>query len=334
MSFPFLMQGANITVVIGNKTHTISKTHITYERVKEAIKKGDWTTVQDIIEPKKVVLNYGKGNVSIQGETLFWKGQEFHSTMAARMIEMLQEGFSIEPMVLFMENLMQNPSYRSVNELYGFLEKNNLPITPDGHFLAYKKVRSNYTDVHSGKFDNSVGKVCEMERNMVDDKAENTCSTGLHFCSQEYLKHFGGERIVIVKINPRDVVSIPVDYNNSKGRTCRYEVVGEVGLDANDSTEFTRPVQSNANSVKAPEPKVGTGDYARGYVDGFTGKPYRNDGIVWSQNYEEGFEDGESDVTFDRPQRYTYQPPIQPRTQAPIASTFRSSWPLAKNRNG
>lgn len=326
MSFPFLIQGNNITVVIGTKTHTISKTHITYEKVKEAIKAGQWDVVQNIIEPKKVVLNYGQGNVSIQGETLFWKGQEFHSTMATRMVQMLQEGFSIEPLVLFMENLMQNPSYRSVNELYGFLEANNLPITPDGHFLAYKKVRENYTDVHSGKFDNSVGMVCEMERNLVDDNKDNTCSAGLHFCSQEYLKHFGGERLVIVKINPRDVVSIPTDYNNSKGRTCRYEVVGEVGLDATDATEFTKPVQANANSVKAPEPKVGSGDYVRGYEDGYYARDYSNNGPVWSQNYEDGFEQGQSDRVWDRPQSYMYVP----KTQTHVASTFRGFWPAPK----
>jgi hypothetical protein len=33
---------------------------------------------------------------------------------------------------------------------------------------------------------------------------------------------------MLVKINPADVVSIPSDYNNAKGRTWKYEVVGEV----------------------------------------------------------------------------------------------------------
>ena len=257
MSFPFLIQGSNITVVIDNVPHTISKTHITYEKVKEAIKSGDWETVRAIIEPKKAVINYGLGNVSIQGDTLYWKNEVFHNAMASRMIEMIQEGFSIEPLVLFMENLMQNPSHRSVTELYGFLEKNNLPITPDGHFLAYKKVRQNYMDVHSGTFDNSVGKVCEMPRNKVDDVADNTCSSGLHFCSQDYLNHFGGDRVVIVKINPRDVVSIPTDYDFSKGRTCRYEVIGEVGASKADTDEaFTAPVQSNATNNIAPSVEI------------------------------------------------------------------------------
>ena len=249
MSYPFLIQGNNITVVIGNKPHTISKTHITYQKVVDAIKANDWDTVRDVIEPKKVVLNYGQGNVSVQGETLFWKGKEMHNALANRMIAMLQEGFPIEPLVKFMENLMTNPSYRAVNELYGFLEKNSLPITPDGHFLAYKKVRNDYLDIHSGTMDNSVGTVVEMERHEVDDNQNNTCSKGLHFCSQEYLPNFGGgdSRTVILKINPRDVVSIPTDYNNSKGRACKYEVIGELGVEPEEA--FTAPVQTSANSV-------------------------------------------------------------------------------------
>jgi hypothetical protein len=252
MAYPFIIQGNNVVVVIGNKSHTISKTHITYQKVVDAIKAGDWDTVKDVIEPKKVVLNYGAGNVSIQGETLFWKGEELHTTLAVRMITMLQEGFPVEPMVNFMENLYQNPSKRAVTELYGFLEKNNLPITPDGCFLAYKKVRDNFMDVHSGTMLNAPGQTLEMERNKVDDNKDNTCSTGLHFCGMSYLNHFGGERTVIVKINPRDVVSIPSDYNDAKGRTCRYEVIGELGVEADEA--FTAPVQENAWSAPFGSP--------------------------------------------------------------------------------
>jgi hypothetical protein len=156
MSYPFIIQGNNVVVVIDNKPHTISKTHVTYQRVVDAIKAGDWDTVKDVIEPKKVVLDFGKGHVSVQGETLFWKGEELHTSLSVRMIQMLQDGFPVEPMVAFMENLMLNPSKRAVTELYGFLEKNSLPITPDGHFLAYKKVRYDYKDCHSGTIDNSV----------------------------------------------------------------------------------------------------------------------------------------------------------------------------------
>ena len=263
MAFPYMIQGSNIIIMMNNTTYTINKSHLGYSKILDAIKANDWDIIADLLEPKKVVINYGNGNVSIKGDTFFWKDKKMHNSLTTRMLDMLREGFPIEPMVLFMENLMTNPSYRAVTELYGFLEKNNLPITPDGHFLAYKKVRDDYNDVYSGTINNSVGQIVQMERNEVNDNSQQTCSTGLHFCSKEYLNHFGGSRVMILKINPRDVVSIPIDYNNSKGRCCRYEVIGELGVKPEEA--FTTAVQENANDdilVQSSEPEFDFGDYS------------------------------------------------------------------------
>jgi hypothetical protein len=276
MSFPYIIQGSNITVVIGTTPHTVSKNHITYNKLLAAIKANDWDTVQDIIEPKKIVLSFGKGNIEIEGDKIFWKGREMHNALTKRMVTMIQEDFPVEPLVAFMENLMENPSKRAVTELYGFLEKNTLPITPDGCFLAYKKVRADYLDCHSGTVLNkpavyltdadtatlaeAAGKrnevtvevvdgvtVVSMDRNAVDDDQNRTCAVGLHFCSREYLNHFHGERIVILKINPRDVVSIPNDYNDSKGRCSRYEIVDEIDKDKADEA-FEKAIQAKAEA--------------------------------------------------------------------------------------
>jgi hypothetical protein len=336
MSYPFIMQGNSITVVIGSKPHTISKSHITFQKVLDAIKAQDWNLVKDIIEPVKVVLNYGKGNVSVQGESLFWKGKPMHNALSTRMISMLQDGFPIEPLVNFMENLMTNPSKRAVTELYGFLEKNSLPITPDGHFLAYKKVRNDYLDIHSGTMDNSVGKVVEMERNEVDDNKDQTCSTGLHFCSQEYLPHFGNSsdsRVVIVKINPADVVSIPSDYNNAKGRACKYEVIGEIGNDGDKiDNAFNKPVQSNAtNNIAKPvvrEPKTGSSPFYKGYTDGYCGNEY-DSGALWTKtdldNYEQGYDKGQSNIEDELDMYYQYVDPAKVSTNNHIGGGI---WPF------
>ena len=347
MSFPFIMQGNSITVVIGSKPHTISKSHITFQRVLDAIKAQDWDLVKDIIEPVKVVLNYGKGNVSVQGEQLFWKGKEMHNALSNRMIAMLQDGFPIEPLVAFMENLMTNPSKRAVDELYGFLEKNSLPITPEGNFLAYKKVRADYLDIHSGTMDNSVGMIVEMERNEVDDNKDQTCSTGLHFCSQDYLPHFGsdgGNRVVIVSINPRDVVSIPSDYNNAKGRACRYEVIGEIGNDSGEvGTAFTTSVQSNAsNNIAKPvvnAPKTGYTEFYRGYTDGYEGKDYAP-GAHSNKDYSEGFDKGDSDVGEDPRYQYVSTPngwtrhtdgKVSPPPGTILTAQNNGAWPFPTN---
>jgi hypothetical protein len=120
---------------------------------------------------------------------------------------------------------------QSQKELYDFLEHEHLPITEDGHFLAYKAVRSDFKDKYRGVFDNSVGKVCQMQRAKVDDDRSRGCSDGLHAGALNYVASYGnldaGDKIVIVKINPKDVVSVPSDCNHEKLRTCRYEVVGE-----------------------------------------------------------------------------------------------------------
>jgi hypothetical protein len=95
MSFPYLIQGSNIVIVIGTNSHTINRAHIAYDKIVEAIKANDWQQVQDLVEPKKIVLNYSAGNISIQGDKMFWKDQEFHNVLALRLIKMFQEGFPI-----------------------------------------------------------------------------------------------------------------------------------------------------------------------------------------------------------------------------------------------
>ena len=245
-ALPYLIQGENIIVIIDNINHTIGKAHVSYGKIRDSIRDLDWASVREFVDPVKRIINYGQGRVKIVDEQVFWDGEEMHNTLSSRMVEMLREGFSIDAMVKFMDNLMLNPSFRSVNELYGFLERNNLPITPDGCFLAYKRVREDYTDVHSGKNDNSVGETVMMDRNKVNDNKDQTCSPGLHFCSKEYLSSFGGSRIMIVKINPADVVSIPTDYGFSKGRCCKYQVTGELGI--KPELAFTKTVQENANT--------------------------------------------------------------------------------------
>lgn len=250
---PYLIQGKNIILVVDGKSHTISKdTHIAYVKIVDALKAQDWDALRDLVEPKKAIVNFGNGYVAINGDKVTWKDQPFHNALATRMIEMYQEGFPIDPMVRFMENLLLNPSKRSVDQVYGFLEKNKLPITEDGYFLAYKRVRADYLDCHTGTIDNSIGQVVEMDRNMVDDNPDSHCSTGLHFCSESYLNHFGGRNdpVMILKISPADVVSIPTDYNGAKGRCMKYEVVGQVNGDPKDAFAAT------VNTDYTPAPDV------------------------------------------------------------------------------
>lgn len=220
-----------IAATINGQSYTIDTDHPRYQQALDAVRRKDWTGFVNLVNISQQVQSYFNGtSVTIKDGAIEYQGQVIHNTLTKRILNFMREGLPHEPLLNFFKNLMQNPSKRAVDELYDFLEAGELPITEDGHFLAFKNVRSNYFDIHSGKFDNSVGKVCEMPRNGVDEDKDRTCSAGLHFCSIKYLPHFSdsnGGKTMIVKINPRDVVAIPADYNNTKGRCARYEVVAE-----------------------------------------------------------------------------------------------------------
>lgn len=319
--FPFILQGDNINIVVDGKPYTVNRSHLSYEKLREAIKADDEQAVRALIEPAEAIIGYAFGNVRIENGQVFWRGEPMHNALSNKMIEMFKEGFPIDPLVNLMHNLMQNPSKRAVEELYPFLEKGHLPITPDGHFLAFKKVRDNYLDCHSGTISNHVGAVVTMERNKVDDDKDRTCSAGLHFCSQDYLKSFGGQRIMILKINPADVVSIPSDYNDTKGRCCRYEVIGE--LDAPAETAFTKSVMTNAQGIKQKAPKEGSSAFYKGYSDGFNDRGYNSS--VHDKDYNEGYDKGDFDAYTTGEPRYIY---IESTAQTPKSAPASSPWPF------
>jgi hypothetical protein len=205
--------------------------HINYKMILEALPTATADELLTIVDVEKAVAAFSDGLVEIKNGQVTYEGEVVHGSISKRILEFMSKGLPFQPLVTFLNNLMENPSMQSQKELYDFLEHEHLPITEDGYFLAYKAVRNDYMDKYRGVFDNHVGNVCEMTRSKVDDDRGRGCSNGLHAGALNYVAGYGslesGDKIVIVKINPRDVVSVPSDCNFEKLRTCRYEVVGE-----------------------------------------------------------------------------------------------------------
>ena len=219
-----------IAAVINGKAYNVNTDHPNYTKLLDSARTRNWQEFVDNIDISSSINAYLTNGVQVVDGVVTYQGDALHNSLTKRIVDFIRNDLPSQPLVKFLENLLQNPSKRAVDELYDFLEVGELPITEDGHFLAFKNVKSDFKDIHSGTFDNSVGSTCSMLRNKVDEDKDRTCSYGLHFCSIAYLPHFrdsNGGKTMIVKINPKDVVAIPADYNNTKGRTCRYEVVGE-----------------------------------------------------------------------------------------------------------
>jgi hypothetical protein len=73
-----------------------------------------------------------------------------------------------------------------------------------------------------------VGDKPSMPRFQISDDPSVACHRGLHACSFEYLQHWNGHHLMMVKVNPKDVVCIPYDCGHSKMRVCEMEVISEI----------------------------------------------------------------------------------------------------------
>lgn len=229
----YTYSGDSATVVIGSDIHTVTSGESTFGNLIEELKKTthDVEKIKTLVNKKAAIEAYAKGDVKISGGVVTYKGQEVHDNLTERMISLLDEGFDIGPWVAFFENLMQNPSYRSRNCLFNFLENFQAPFTPDGCFIAFKRVDQDFKDLRTHTMDNSIGAVVKMDRAMVDDDPNNTCSSGLHCAASSYLDSYASAsyaKTIMLKVNPKDVVAVPRDYNFAKMRVCEYTVLADI----------------------------------------------------------------------------------------------------------
>ena len=313
----YIVTSEGVALYLDGASYSADKSHPRYSQIIDAIRAEAWDDIPGLVNIAIAVQNYATGTaVSVDADNgiVLYQGEVLRGYLVERILAMMNDGFNIKPMTSYLENLMQNPSKRSVDELHGFNEYGRMPITEDGYFIAYKRIRG-WFDTYTGKVLNKPAYLLDnedlarlpytvngvtvdlvdgeltvsMPRNKVDDVAERTCSYGLHFCSQEYLKSFSGDKIVVLKINPADVVSIPTDYNNTKGRCAKYQVI-----DVLSEEEFNRAM--NVDVFQTSVYDTGTGwEDDNGWEDGYNSE---DDDIVYDfiDGYTQGYADGRSGV--------------------------------------
>jgi hypothetical protein len=263
----FVQARDSVCFNLDGELKVIPNTHPQYQNILKVLENGnDLEAVRPLlVSVRQYIADSSDGSITYTGGQLLFEGEPLHLSMVSRIIGLIRDGMNVQPLTNFLRNVLENPSRRAQEELYGFMEFNDLPVTPDGYFIAYKMVRADFTDIHSGTFDNRPGATPKMKRKDVDPDKNSTCSVGLHFAGLEYVRNGGfgsqenGNRLVAVKIHPRDVVAIPTDYNNSKGRACQYLVLKEldwttglpintIGFDLYDSGDVDEAVDDTSAS--------------------------------------------------------------------------------------
>lgn len=294
MSLTFMRNDDVLTVIVGGSDYSVRSDHPQYGKLVKAVHEGDTDNFLANVNQAKTaeefiatspVLN---GKVELINDEVLFEGKPVHNSLSRRIVEFKEAGLPFLPLLRFMEKLYSNPSSRAVNELFDFLQHRNLPITDDGNFQAYKKVRGDYYSVTSGSLKliqgnvnaenrvfNGVGETIECRRNEVDDNRDHECSYGLHIGTLGYAGpqgHFknratGEFKTVIVEINPTDVIAVPKDFSSQKARVCKYIVV----------QDYVEPLSDTMVN--------GTNEQSR----------YDDEEDIWYETYEDEDEDDDYD---------------------------------------
>ena len=231
-------------------TETIPETHVSFKRIVNLLineeptddEIRELTNVFETVTRKMTALSE---RVSVDNKKVYFDGDELDGEVAAIIKDLFVEGRTLDfkPLVNFLEKCKMNPSMQSIDHLYRWIKNGDLVIDPDGDIIAYKGVQVNNKGISEsistgtafvngeevkGHIPNVPGTVISMARSQVNPDSYVACSTGLHAGTYRYASGFAQGRLILVKINPRDVVSVPSDSANQKMRVSRYVVMSEI----------------------------------------------------------------------------------------------------------
>ena len=227
--------------------------------------KGDFETAISYLDIKTTIKNWSDGELRVDNGAVYYFSERLHGAVVDKLLDLIQAGMDTSaPFIKFIKNLLDNPSKSSVDELYDFLSYKSLPIDEDGWVIGYKGVASDgwsisgntQTTVLQGEINergqilNRVGDTIEVQRRCVDDDRRNQCSHGLHVGSFDYAKSWAGSgKLLMVRFNPADAVSVPEDCSCQKLRVSKYEILEEIEIA--DDSEIEKPfygVYTNGNT--------------------------------------------------------------------------------------
>jgi hypothetical protein len=264
MYIPNTINENTITLILNNRPKIVPKSHMNFLKIKCALIEGKHDKVPNLLDIVGSVSEISGGEFTIVNGEVRYQGRLVPSYQSQKLISMLKEGRQdVNPLKNFIGRLMNNPSARARDEFARFADYKELPFDAEGFVYAYRGLKDDFysrtgnteTRVLKGKVNsqgqiyNGVGEEIEVERADVDDDCTRTCSYGVHAGSFDYARGWSGGKLVLVKIDPKDIVSVPVDCDGQKVRVCHYWVVSEYVED----TDIKRSVISD----KVPTKKNG-----------------------------------------------------------------------------
>lgn len=257
----FFVEGRPYDVKADNPVFNEVKTILLAQTKGEEV---DTNRLIDLVTPKRQIENAFNGLLEIRETNVgsfgvFLGDKELHNFWVQQITTFRQKGEDYSVLWNALSDLLKNPDYETVAErLPLFIEKSNLYFLPDGRFVAFKGVKQDYFDIHTGHTHQyKPGSIISEDRSYCDNNHHSTCSRGLHVGTMTYIQSNGygwdsNRRMVLCAIWPRDVVAVPDEYQSGKMRVCSLEVLDEVNQEYANSLFGVSVVRNYDTSATTP----------------------------------------------------------------------------------
>lgn len=272
--------GANITVVFDGEMFVADDAHPLWDEIVEGARNDDVEVVNLFDATRKAASLFENlsERVQVANSRIYIDGDEIDDVYADQIVRFMNDGVEdFQPLVKFLEKVYTNIEAHTRENLSRWLNATGgFTIDDDGDIVGYKGLTRDGGSIHQGpavvngkavdgSVPNAPGSVIEMARSKVEHNPAVGCASGLHVGTWDYASSFGHGVVAKVKVNPRDVVSVPTDCNGQKMRVSRYKVV-----------EYVNEAHETAVVPNGFVPSEDYLDgYEEGYVDGEDGNDYR-----------------------------------------------------------
>jgi hypothetical protein len=249
----------------------INSLHPNFDKILVGVKAGDpdvWElfNIVDSVMNRFVAISE---RYSWNGRDILFDGDPLRGPLSELLTRCLETGDTenLTAVAKFGENLAQNPNEHSREQAFGWLARYRFQITSEGYVVGYKGVTqddgdstlylSTWSSAVAGKpsgFVNGVpvrplsrvpqrvGDHVTLPRSEVKHNPDVLCDRGLHVSTINYARSYGNT-LVVVLVNPRDIVSVPG--HGEKMRTCGYTFVSVESSRVPDAS--TTPILSGAD---------------------------------------------------------------------------------------
>jgi hypothetical protein len=266
---------AKVSFPAGDAVVTIPDTHPNYKRILHALVEGNDPT--KYINIFAALEELASDRVIVSNGIVLFDGEPVHDALSRTILRYTSEGRDTDNLVRFLERVNANPSRRSREQLWEWVQAADLHVDEDGCIVGWKSVqrvagepievfdpanpeadedgtvyiptesyRSHSTGTawvngvqHDGQIPYAIGDVVTIPRELVQDDPTVACSHGLHVGSFEYASTFHrGSPVMEVKVAPEHVVSVPRDSSCQKLRCEEFTVLGVQEIPTPDLTHY------------------------------------------------------------------------------------------------